>query len=84
MGIVVPIRSQHLEPPDLGCGTHMLSNARTHIEVANSHQAYRLGCVVGQSVGINVIGQVVARHILERYGQVVRYVLVGTPPCCGR
>ena len=70
---LVPVGAQHLEASYLTRRAHVLADAGTHVVVADAHQSDGLAGIVGQPVQRNVLGQIVARHELERHRQVLLY-----------
>lgn len=76
VGEFVPVGAEKLKTAYLRGGTDMLSYAGTDIVVAYAHKTDGVGCVVGQTVGTDLVGQLVASDILVGDGEVVGYQFI--------
>ena len=67
----VPVGAEHFEAAYLGGGANVAAYAGADVVVADADKADGVGSILGQAVGIDLGGQLVAGDELEGDGQVV-------------
>ena len=69
--VFVPIGTEHFEAAYLCGGADVLAYAGTDVVVADANQADGVCSVVGQAFETDAFGQLVARNVFERDGQIL-------------
>ena len=66
--VFVPVGAEHLEASYLGGGAHMFADTGADVVVADAYETDGVGDIIGQTVGIDALRQIVARNKLEGNG----------------
>ena len=69
--VLVPVGAKHFEAANLGGRADVAADAWAYVVVADTYQSDGVGGILGQAVGADLSGQLVARDEFEGDGQVL-------------